>query len=87
MAFASTGELAWVTPIGGIVGGAGQLAIAFGVALDDQGTVWTTGRFYGRADLDPGPGAVELQATADADIFASRYSVDIGALRVTEVED
>lgn len=83
MAFASTGELAWVATFGGVVGGAGQLTIGFGVALDDQGTVWSTGRFYGRSDFDPGTEAVELQATAESDVFVSRYSVDIGALRVS----
>lgn len=84
MAFASTGEVAWAAPFGGVVGGGGQLSIAFGLSLDDQGTVWTTGRFYGRGDFDPGTEAVELQATAEADIFVSRYSVDIGSLRVSQ---
>lgn len=80
MAFASTGEFAWVAPVGGVVGGAGSLSIAYGLALDATGGVWTTGRFYGRSDFDPSETAVELASSGDSDQFVSRYAVENGTL-------
>jgi hypothetical protein len=79
-ALSSTGAYAWVVPIGGVVGGDGLQSIAYGLALDDQATVWSVGRFYGRADFDPSDQATELTALGDSDGWLSRYAVGSGAL-------
>ena len=77
----SAGDLSWVTPIGGVVGGAGNISIGYDLATDDAGRVWATGRFFGRADFDPGTEAVELVAASQSDIYLSRYDIDTGVLR------
>jgi hypothetical protein len=87
MAFGSSGNFAWVSTAGGVVGGEGLISIAYGLALDLDGTVWTVGRFYGRADFDPGEEATELTASGDSDAFVARYTADIGALRVTPLPE
>ena len=87
LALGPTADLAWVTTVGGVVGGDGLVSIAYGMALDTEGTVWTTGRFYGRTDFDPGEGATELTAVGDSDAFLGRYSVDVGALQVTPLPE
>jgi hypothetical protein len=87
MAFGSSGNFAWVSTVGGVVGGEGLISIAYGLAVDLDGTVWTVGRFYGRADFDPGEEAIELTASGDSDAFVARYTADIGALRVTPLPE
>jgi hypothetical protein len=77
----STGDFSWVVPIGGVVGGAGNLSIGYDLATDELGRVWATGRFFGRADFDPGTEAVELVSASQSDIYLSRYDIDTGALR------
>jgi hypothetical protein len=69
------------------VGGEGLLSIAYGLALDPQGTVWATGRFFGRADFDPSEAATELTSLGDSDAFLSRYDADAGTLQVTPLPD
>ncbi len=87
-AFSSAGDLAWVVPVGGVVGGADHQSIANGLALDNVGTVWATGRFFGRADFDPGEGAVELTSIGDgADGWLSRYGIDLGTLVTSQLQD
>jgi hypothetical protein len=83
--FTPDGEFRWVTPIGATV--AGQTTIAFGAAEDQAGTIWTGGRFYGRADFDPSDTAVELLATGASDAFLVRYSGETGALLVTPLPE
>lgn len=86
-AFSSTGDFAWVVPVGGVVGGDGLQSIAYSLTLDDLATVWAVGRFFGRADFDAGDGATELTAVAESDAWLSRYTVDNGTLLVTELPD
>ncbi len=85
--YAANGAFRWVTPVGASIGGAGQIAIGFGLAEDPVGTVWLGGRFFGRADFDPGEQAVELLATGSSDAFLARYSHHDGALLAIERED
>ncbi len=73
-------NLRWVTPIGATVSGDANFAIAAGVAVNTFGQVWAVGRFFGSADLDPGPGAVFLQSGGDADQFVTRYLAADGRL-------
>jgi hypothetical protein len=86
-AFSSQGDFAWVVPVGGVLGGDGLQSIAYGLALDDLASVWTVGRFYGRADFDPSDQALELTAVGESDGWVARYSVDNGSLLVTELPD
>lgn len=87
LAFTSAGDFAWLATAGGVLGGEGLISIGYGLALDNQGTVWTTGRFYGRSDFDPGEDATELTATGESDAFVSRYSVETGALQITPLPE
>lgn len=86
-AFSSTGNYAWVAPVGGVVGGDGLQSIAYGLALDELASVWAVGRFFGRADFDPSDDAQELTAISQSDAWLARYSVDNGVLLVTELAD
>lgn len=71
----------WVVPIGGTVGGEGNLSILSDASVDPSGRVWTTGRFFGRADFDPSGEAAELVALTGSNLFVSRYFLDDGAIR------
>ena len=84
MALAPSGDLAWVSPLGAAIGGADNVAIAYDLAVDPDGGVWTVGRFYGRTDFDPGTDAVELQPQGASDQFVTRNDVSDGSL-LTEV--
>ena len=61
----------------------GQLTMTAGVALHPAG-IWATGRFFGVADFDPGPGAVSLVSAGDAYIWVARYTRAEGSLVVVE---
>jgi hypothetical protein len=73
-----------VTPIGAFVTGDDALAIPWGTARVAGGGLWTAGRFSGRADFDPGTGAVELQSVGATDQFVSQYDPATGALLPVE---
>jgi len=75
------GSYGWVVPIGGTVGGGQNLSIVADASVDPVGRVWTTGRFFGRADFDPSGGAAEMVALSGSNIFVSRYFIDTGAIR------
>ena len=87
LGLATSGEFAWLATAGGVIGGEGLISIAYSLATDPQGTVWTTGRFYGRSDFDPAETATELTAIGDSDTFVSRYNVATGALQVTPLPE
>ncbi len=74
------GAYGWVVPIGGAVGGGANLSIVADATVDPMGRVWTTGRFFGRADFDPSGGAAELVALSGSNIFVSRYFLDSGSI-------
>ena len=69
------------------MGGDGLISIGYGLAVDTEGTVWATGRFFGRSDFDPAETATELTALGDSDAFVSRYNVETGALQVTPLPE
>lgn len=51
---------------------------AFGVVPDSQGNVHVTGRFWGTADFDPGPGVFNLVSAGTADIFILKLDASGG---------
>ena len=75
------GDLRWVDPIGAAISGDGIVAIANGLSLAEDGTVWAVGRFFGLVDFDPGAGAVNKQSLGDADQFIVRYDQATGEIR------
>jgi outer membrane protein OmpA-like peptidoglycan-associated protein len=65
----STGAFVWANQLGG----AGN-DWANAIALDSSGNVYTTGRFTGTADFDPGAGTANLVSAGNADVFVSKLN-------------
>ncbi len=63
----SAGNLVWASSMGGP-----GVDEAQGIAIDGSGNVYTTGRFDGTADFDPGPGTFNLTSAGQQDIFVSK---------------
>jgi hypothetical protein len=59
------GNFVWVRQLGNSTG----VDQGFGVAVDGQGSVYTTGGFQGTADFDPGPGTFTLTSAGAFDVF------------------
>lgn len=55
-------------------GSASNTDYANSVAVDNQGNVYSTGRFYGTVDFDPGPGIASLTAFGNADVFVTKFN-------------
>jgi hypothetical protein len=51
------------------------LCAAEGIAVDGNGNVYTTGRFYGQVDFDPGPGTSTLSSPGNPSIFICKLDV------------
>ncbi len=63
-----TGDLLWANSFGGNASDSGVA-----ITVDSQGNVYTTGRFMGTVDFDPGVGVSSLTSSgASADIFVSK---------------
>ena len=63
----ANGNFVWAKAMGG----KGN-EIAFDLAVDGAGSVYTTGYFGDRADFDPGKGTYTLSPAGSADIFVSK---------------
>ncbi len=63
----AAGNLVWAKAMGGAYHDRG-----FSIAVDTSGNVYTTGRFEGTADFDPGVGTFTLTSAGDFDIFISK---------------
>ena len=61
----------WARALGGVDGVQG-----LGVAVDAMGSVVTTGKFWGTADFDPGPGTFNLTSAGQNDAFVSKLDRD-----------
>jgi hypothetical protein len=65
-----SGNYVWAKSMGGTTGDRGN-----GIAVDGSSNVYLTGYFQGTADFDPSAGTATLTATADNDIFVSKFDV------------
>lgn len=63
----SSGNFVWAKRLGGTTED-----IAYSIALDGSGNIYSTGYFTGKADFDPGPGIYYLYAAGGRDIFVSK---------------
>src|SRR6185369_16966117 len=58
------------------MGGTATLDDGYSITVDDSGNVYTTGRFQGTADFDPGAGTFNLTSSSGSDIFISKLDAD-----------
>lgn len=65
----NNGTLIWVRSLGSIDG-----AYSRELALDQEGSVYVTGHFWGTVDFDPGLGSYTLTSTDEVDIFLLKLS-------------
>jgi hypothetical protein len=63
----SAGSFVWARRLGGTNYDYGK-----GLAVASDGSVYTTGRFMGTADFDPGPGTSNLTSAGNYDVFVSK---------------
>ena len=69
--FDANGNYVWAKAMGGT-----GVDIGFGIAVDANGNVYTTGYFERTVDFDPGAGTVNLTSAGAADIFVSKLDVN-----------
>jgi len=65
------GDLVWARAMVGSAENSG-----WAIAVDDEGSAYTTGRFSGTVDFDPGPGNFLLESGGGSDIFVSKLNSD-----------
>lgn len=63
----ASGNFVWVKQLGGALND-----FAFSIAVDVSGNIYTTGRFEGTADFDPGSGIANFTSAGSSDIFISK---------------
>jgi hypothetical protein len=67
----SSGNLVWAKSMGGL-----SADLGFGIAVDKNGNVYTTGNYAGACDFDPGAGTSALISVGGSDIFISKLDKD-----------
>jgi len=67
--FTSVGNFVWGKRLGGALSD-----LAFDVAVDGSGHVYTVGLFEGTADFDPAPGTYSLTSAGRSDVFVSKLT-------------
>lgn len=67
----SSGNLVWAKGMGGA-----SADLGFGIAVDKDGYVYTTGNFAGTGDYNPGTGTTTLGSVGSSDIFISKLDKD-----------
>lgn len=67
----AAGDFVWAKQIGG-----NGDEFGFSIALDASNNVYTTGRFEGNVDFDPGPGIETISSTGGATVFISKLDTD-----------
>jgi Ca2+-binding RTX toxin-like protein len=65
----SDGDFVWAKKLGGTSSDVGN-----GIAVDGLGNAYTTGRFLGSGDFDPGAGTSILTSAGSNDIFVSKLN-------------
>ncbi len=63
----SSGNFVWAKQLGGADGATG-----YGIAIDNNGNVLTTGTFFGTVDFDPGIGTFNLSSPGGQEIYISK---------------
>lgn len=71
----ASGNLIWARQMGGSSNVIPSIDIAFSIAVDASGNVYTTGVFENTADFDPGAGVFNLTSNG-YDAFISKLSID-----------
>jgi len=66
----ASGNFIWAKAMGGNLNDD-----SYSIALDQAGSIYTTGDFSSVADFDPGPGSYTLQASGGPNFFVSKYDV------------
>lgn len=67
----SSGNVVWAKSMGGA-----SQDLGFGIAVDKDGYVYTTGNFAGTCDFNPGAGTSTLGSVGSSDIFISKLDKD-----------
>ncbi|GJM33549.1 MAG: hypothetical protein DHS20C18_25500 [Saprospiraceae bacterium] len=72
----AAGGLHWANSFSGVAGVNNSSSLANSIAVDAQGSVFTTGLLFDPVDFDPGPGTAVLTPTGvlSADIFVSKLT-------------
>jgi hypothetical protein len=78
--FEAAGNLVW----GQHMGGAGD-EMAKGIGVDGSGNVYTTGKFTGTVDFDPGTGGTSYTATGFSDAFLTRQDAGGNLIWATKI--
>jgi len=65
--YAQTPTFEWAKKVGGT-----NIDRAVSIAVDDGGNTYTTGRFSGAADFDPGPGTFSISSLGGNDVFITK---------------
>ena len=52
--------------------GSTEFDAGYGIDVDEQGNIYTTGEFYGTVDFDPGAGTGSVTSAGQGDIFISK---------------
>jgi len=65
------GNYVWAKKMGGTGNDIGH-----SIAIDASGNVYTTGRFEGTVDFDPGPGTTNLTSEGGTDVFISKLDAE-----------
>ena len=66
----SSGNYVWAKAMGGT-----GTEYGTSIAVGPDGSVYTTGNFYGTADFDPGTGTANLTSAGQYDIFVSKLDI------------
>jgi len=61
-------ELVWANHMGGT----STTCYSYGVAVDNNGNVYSVGHFWGTVDFDPGAGVYSLTSAGNDDVFVSK---------------
>ncbi|MBD2075897.1 DUF4347 domain-containing protein [Phormidium sp. FACHB-592] len=68
----ANGNFVWAKGLGGTSSYDG----ASGISVDSSGNIYTTGRFTGTVDFDPGAGSFTLTSTGAAEVFVSKLDAN-----------